>query len=280
MKTTEWKWNSSDGLDMYSKAWLPDGSAKGAVCLVHGVSEHIGRYQAVGKALTEAGYILAGFDLRGFGRSGGVRGHTPNLETYFDDIDSFLAEITRRFPDMPRSLYGHSMGGLLVLAYTPVRKPKVLGVIATAPGLKTLVEKQRTRTFLIRMLAKILPSLGIKYQIDRQTLSRDPSVATEHSQDPLIYPVITPAWGVAMLEAIRLADDNAVDFPVPLLLMHGTRDEIAYPSGSLEYSRQIPEELLTLKIWEGFKHELHNEPEKAQVFQEMVEWLGKQLINR
>jgi alpha-beta hydrolase superfamily lysophospholipase len=87
METTEWKWKTRDGLEMYSKAWLPAGKPKATVCLVHGVGEHIGRYQPDGEALAGAGYILAGFDQRGFGRSGGQRGHTPWFETYLDDID-------------------------------------------------------------------------------------------------------------------------------------------------------------------------------------------------
>lgn len=74
MGTTEWKWKTNDGLDMYSKAWLPSGKARGVVCLVHGVGEHIGRYQADGEALAEGGYILAGFDQRGFGKSGAAAG--------------------------------------------------------------------------------------------------------------------------------------------------------------------------------------------------------------
>jgi len=111
METTEWKWKTKDGLEMYSKAWLPAGEARGVVCLVHGVGEHIGRYQPDGEALAKAGYVMAGFDQRGFGQSQGRRGHTPSLEAYFDDIDLFLVEVARRYPGQTRFLYGHSMGG-------------------------------------------------------------------------------------------------------------------------------------------------------------------------
>ena len=92
--------------------------------------------------MAKAGYVLAGFDQRGFGRSGGRRGHTPSLEAYFDDIDVFLQEAAHLFPGLPRFLYGMSMGGVLVLAYTPVRQPVVVGVIAAAPGLKLAREAE------------------------------------------------------------------------------------------------------------------------------------------
>ena len=277
MDTTEWKWNTKDGLEMYAKAWVPAEKVKGVVCLVHGVGEHIGRYQADGEALSGAGYILAGFDQRGFGRSDGQRGHTPNLEAYFDDIDLFLAEVTRRYPDQPRFLYGHSMGAILVLAYTSVRQPPLAGVIATAPGLKSSVEEQKLKAFLAKVLGKILPTISMKSDIDVQTLSRDPAVANLYMNDPFVHTTITTAWGKAMLDAIHLAFENASHFPLPLLLMHGTKDAIAYPTSSLEFAKLAPKDKVTLKMWEGFKHELHTDPEKAEVFKVMIDWLDSHM---
>jgi alpha-beta hydrolase superfamily lysophospholipase len=277
MDTTEWKWKTNDGLEMYSKAWLPSRKARGVVCLVHGVGEHIGRYQADGEALAEGGYILAGFDQRGFGKSGGRRGHTPSLEAYFDDIDLFLAEIAKRYPDQPRFLYGHSMGGVLVLAYTPLRQPAVDGVIATASGLKTVLEEQKLKVFLAKLLGKVLPTITLKSGVDAQMLSRDPRVADEYTNDPLVHPLVTAAWGKSMLGAVDLVFENASRFPLPLLLMHGTKDEIAYPRSSQMFADLAPKDKVTLKMWDGFKHELHTDPEKAEVFKTMIAWLEKHL---
>ena len=277
MDTTEWKWKTNDGLEMYSKAWLPSGKARGVACLVHGLGEHIGRYQAAGEALADGGYILAGFDLRGFGKSGGRRGHTPSLEAYFDDIDLFLAEIARRYPSQPRFLYGHSMGAILVLAYTPLRQPAVAGVIATAPGLKSALEEQKLKVFLSKVLGKVTPTLTLNSGIDNNMLSRDPKVAANVDNDPLCHKLVTAAWGKSLLQAIDLVIENAPRFPLPLLLMHGTKDEIAYPRSSQLFAELAPKDKLTLKMWDGFKHELHTDPEKAVVFKVMLEWLDKHL---
>lgn len=277
METTEWKWKTNDGLEMYSKAWLPSGKAKGVVCLVHGVGEHIGRYQADGEALAAAGYILAGFDQRGFGKSGGQRGHTPNLEAYFDDIDLFLAQITQRYPNLPRFLYGMSMGAIFVLSYTPLRKPDVVGVIAHAAGLKSSVEEQKLKVFMAKLLGNIYPTFTLKSGIDAQMLSRDPQVADLYTNDPLVHTLVTAAWGKAMLRAIDLAIINAPSFPLPLLLMQGTKDEIAYPSSSPMFADLAPKDKVTLKMWDGFKHELHTDPEKAEVFKTMIAWMEKHL---
>jgi alpha-beta hydrolase superfamily lysophospholipase len=275
MDTSEWKWKTNDGLEMYSKAWLPSGKAKGVVCLVHGMGEHIGRYQFTGEALTERGYILAGFDQRGFGKSGGRRGHTPGLEAYFDDIDLFLAEIAQRYPDQRRFLYGMSMGGVLVLAYTPLRKPGVAGVVAHAPGLKSAIEKQKLKVFLAKLLGKVYPTLTLNSGVDAQMLSRDPKVVDEFINDPLVHFLVTASWAKSMMGAVDLAFENAPRFPLPLLLMHGTKDEIAYPRSSQMFAELAPKDKVTLKMWEGFKHELHTDPERAEMFKVMIDWLDK-----
>lgn len=273
METTEWNWKTKDGLEIYSKAWLPEGKAKAVVCLVHGVGEHVGRYQADGEALAGGGYILAGFDQRGFGRSGGQKGHTPSLKAYFDDIEKFLGEASRRFPDLPLYLYGHSMGGILVLAYTPVRKPALAGVISTCPGLSTSLQEQKAKVLLAKLLGKILPTLTMKSDLDARMLSRDPKVAEEYTHDPLVHPYITTGWGKSMLEAIDLAYAHAPRFPLPLLLMHGSNDKIAYIRGSIAFTELAPKDKVTFKVWDECLHELHTDPDKAEVFQTMLEWL-------
>jgi alpha-beta hydrolase superfamily lysophospholipase len=277
MGYNEWKWKTVDGLEMYAGEWVPEGKAKAAICLVHGVGEHIGRYQWDGEALTKAGYILSGFDIRGFGKSQGSRGFTPSLETYFDDIDSFLAQVAGRHPGLPLFLYGHSMGGILVLAYPPVRHPALAGVIATAPGLKTELEKQKMKVFLTKVFGRLYPGLTLQSGLDVPEICRDAKVVEAYLNDPLVHTQVTAGWGLAMLKAIALANQYAPRFPMPLLLMHATGDKIAYPSGSECYAEMAPKDKLTFKEWEGFKHELHTDPDREQVFKFMVDWLDARL---
>ncbi len=112
METFEWNWKTADGLQMYAQGWSPtqsvlrEGEIKAAICLVHGHGEHTGRYAHVGAALTEKGYSLLGFDLRGHGKSAGPRGHTPSYDALLDDIAAFFGQIEGRYPGLPRFLYG------------------------------------------------------------------------------------------------------------------------------------------------------------------------------
>jgi alpha-beta hydrolase superfamily lysophospholipase len=114
MKTFEAQWENEEGINFFSQGWGPDErQPKAFIALIHGLGDHTSRFTHVGRAMTDAGYALAGFDLRGHGRSGGARGHAPSLDAYMQDIRRFFQLMTPRYPQIPHFLYGHSLGGLL-----------------------------------------------------------------------------------------------------------------------------------------------------------------------
>ena len=128
MNVFESSWTDRQGLKFYSKGWEPDKKPKAVVALLHGLGEHIGRYAHVGEAFSNAGYAVMGFDLRGHGKSGGLRGHLPSVEAYMRDIDLLLEHVRARYPGLPVFLYGHSLGAILALTYGLRRKPDLKGV--------------------------------------------------------------------------------------------------------------------------------------------------------
>src|SRR5512137_2011524 len=136
MQHIEFTQQALDDVQFYFQGWQPETPPKAVVCLVHGLGEHTGRYAHVAAALNDAGYALLGFDLRGHGKSGGPRGHTPTYDALMDDIGRLLAEAGQRYPGQQQFLYGHSLGGNLVLNYALRRKPGLAGVIATSPALR------------------------------------------------------------------------------------------------------------------------------------------------
>lgn len=277
MKTFEWKWKSADGLEMFSRGWAPEAEPKAVVCLVHGLGEHIGRYEHVGAAFAAAGYALLGFDLRGHGGSGGPRGHAPSLEAFFQDMDDFLREAERRYPSAPRFLYGHSLGGLLSLSYGVSRKVNARGMIVSSPGLRTAIHEQKTKLILAKLLGSIAPTITLPSELATEHLSRDPKVVRDYVNDPLVHDRITTGFGRAGLKATDLAFTRAAQLSVPVLLVYGSADQIAFPRGSEEFARLAPQGLVTLKRYEGLYHEPHNEPEKADVLRDYVQWLDEQV---
>jgi alpha-beta hydrolase superfamily lysophospholipase len=276
----ESKWEDREGTTFFIQGWEPqDRPPKAFIALVHGLGDHTSRFTHVGKAMAEAGYAMAGFDLRGHGRSGGARGHTRSLDAYMQDIRQFFQLMTQRYPAIPHFLYGHSLGGLLVLAYAIQYGARLNGVIVTAAGLRDALQEQKAKLALVKLLAPILPGLTIQSGLDAAALSRDPEIVEAYRNDPLVHYNITLGFGRAGLRAIDLCFARAGEFPVPLLMIHGKADKITYASGSEEFAKLVQEAggEVTLKLWDGLYHEVHNEPEKAQVFKFMAEWLDKHL---
>lgn len=279
MKTFESKWEGNDGITFFMQGWEPDTNPKALIALVHGLGEHTGRYAHVGKVMTDAGYALIGFDLRGHGKSGGARGHSPSLNVYMQDIRQFFDRMSQRYPDIPHFLYGHSLGGLLSLSYAIQYSADLKGVMVTGAALRSPLQEQRVKIVAAKLLGTFLPAITIQSGLDPTTISRDQKVVDAYVSDKLVHYSTSLGFGKAALSAIDLCFARAREFTIPLLMMHGTGDRLTYPSGSKDFARLVGEagNDVTLKLWDGLYHELHNEPEKAEVFTSMTEWLDKHL---
>ena len=278
MKHFETKWKSHDGLDIFAQGWNPDASQPRAViCLVHGIGEHTLRYLNVAEAFTKEDYVLFGADLRGHGRYGGPRGHFPSIEAVLLDIDLLLEQAHKLYPDLPLILYGHSLGGILVLHYGLKQKPDVKGIIASSPGLHTALEEQPVKVIAAKILGSLIPSVTIPSGLDANAISHDKEVVEVYNNDPLVHNKMSLGFGKIMLNVIQWTLEHADEFSLPLLLMHGKADSIAYPSSSIEFASKLNKKC-KLVLWEGAYHELHNEPEKAEVFKTMTGWINEQLI--
>lgn len=276
MQTLEWTWNSSDALRLYGRGWLPE-KPKAVVCLVHGHGEHVGRYEPVAFALAERGYALFGFDLRGHGNSAGPRGHTPSYEALLDDIQLFCQQVGEHHPELPRFLYGHSMGGNLVINYALRRQPELRGVVATGPWLELAFQPPELQVMLGRLMNRLAPTFTQDSGLDTKALARDERVVQAYESDPLVHSKISARLFVSMYEAGQWALQHAAMFPLPLLLMHGEADRLTSADASRRFAEAVPAGRCTLRLWSGFYHEIHNEPEKAQVLQTMLDWLDAHL---
>jgi len=246
---------------------------------VHGLGEHTGRYLHVGKILTDAGYALVGFDLRGHGKSGGPRGHFPSLNAVMQDIRQFSKFLVQRYPDIPHFLYGHSLGGLLSLAYALQYPAGLNGVIVTGAALRSSLQEQKNKIAMVNLLGSLLPKITVPSGLDATTISCDADVVQKYINDPLVHDKTSLGLGKSSLNAIDLCFAHAKEFAPPLLIMHGTDDKLTYPSGSEDFAKLATEtnKDVTLKLWDGLYHEIHNEPEKAEVFKVMIEWIEKHL---
>jgi alpha-beta hydrolase superfamily lysophospholipase len=274
MQHIEFTQQAPDGLQFYFQGWQPETPPKAIVCLVHGLGEHSGRYAHVAAALNTANYTLLGFDLRGHGKSGGPRGHTPSYDALMDDIARLLTEAMQRYPGKPQFLYGHSLGGNLVLNYALRRKPPMAGVIATSPAIRTATPPPSSQITLAKIMNGIWPGVQMANGLALDGLARDPEVIRAYTNDPLVHNKISVRLALEMLQAGEWALAHAAEFPLPLLLAHGSADQLTSATASAEFAKKVPGHC-TFKLWDGFYHETHNEPEKAEVLAFMIGWLQK-----
>jgi alpha-beta hydrolase superfamily lysophospholipase len=279
MKPFESGWENKDGTKIYLRGWEPDEEPKAFVVLVHGHGEHVGRYSHVAGDFNKAGYALVGFDQRGHGRSGGPRGHTPSYEAAMDDIAACLALMEKRYPGLPRFLYGHSMGGNEVLNFVLRHKPALAGVIVTSPWLKPAFEPPAVKVRLGRMMNRIAPSFAQSTDLETSALSHDPEVERAYVQDPLVHDKMSARLFVTMSDAGLWALEHAAEFPLPLLLMHGTGDRLTSADASRSFAARAGK-MVTWRAWDGRYHELHNELEKAEVIRAMIDWMDARLKNK
>jgi alpha-beta hydrolase superfamily lysophospholipase len=277
MKHEETLWHAKDGTPLVANKWEPDGLVKGVICLVHGHGEHCGRYIHWIEMLTNAGYAVFANDQRGHGKSGGKRGHTPSFNHLADDVEILLKEGIKAYPDLPCFLYGHSLGGLIALYYLTQRRPKIAGAVITSPALKTAVEDQKVKRTLALILGALIPGGAMASGLEQEALSRDSKVVEIYRNDPLVHDQITFGLGRGSLKAAEYIYANADQLDLPILLMHGTADEICYISGVEQLSTLVAGNC-TLARWEGCFHELHNEPEKEEVFSTLKQWLDQHAV--
>ncbi|MGB3300443.1 MAG: lysophospholipase [Phormidesmis sp.] len=257
-------------------------SLKGVLVLVHGLGEHSGRYCAVVKGLTAAGYAVYAFDNQGHGRSEGQRGHINRWQDYRDNIQSFLQLVRQQEPTAPLFLMGHSLGGLIVLDYVlrSAQSPQfqslnLLGMVVSAPAIQpSSGTAHSSRVILARLLSGLFPRLTLKMKLSASGLSRKQEVDQEVADDPLIHPYATLRWGSETLNTIKWVKAHIDRLQLPILLTHGDADPIISPEGSREIFRQIQSPDKTLTLYPGSYPEPHNDLDADIVVADLVNWLN------
>lgn len=274
MSHTTFELTSVDGLKLFARGWLASQTnSKGVVYLVHGIGEHTGRYDHLGKSLSENGYHLIGIDLRGHGLSEGKRGHTPSFEDYFSDIKLLMAESRSRFGSQPSNfLYGHSLGGNIVLNFGLQIQPELTGVIASAPALKLAYEPPKIKLLLGKVMEKLFPSLTMSNTLDVEALSRDHAIVQAYRDDVLVHDQISAKLAMEMFKCGHFALEHASSWDLPMLLMHGTADRLTSHQASQNFAESAGEQV-ELVLWQDYYHEIHNDYGKEEVIEKMISWL-------
>lgn len=255
------------------KYWPAALPPKAVVLIAHGYAEHYGRYEHVASALTAGGYAVFAVDHWGHGRSEGTRGFAPAFSVFLDGLDALLAEARSAFPDRKFFLLGHSMGGLIAANFLQMRQQEFAGAVLSGPSIKAVNEPAATVLFIGRILSKLAPKAGL-ISLDANQVSRDKKVVADYIADPLVYTgKISARLAAEMIDAMKTAEGGAAKISLPILILHGGDDGLTSPEGSRILHERIGAADKTLKIYDGFYHEIFNDPGKESVIADVVWWL-------
>lgn len=274
MTKSIFNFTSTDGLNFEGIDWSVE-QPKAVIAMIHGHGEHKLRYKHVAEFFCEKNIAFVALDHRGHGKSEGKRGHTPSYDQWMDDIEQFLMQVRRKYNDIPLILYGHSMGGNIATNYV-LRKEvnDIKAVIITDPLFRIAFEPPKWKVVVGNMMANMWPSLTQPTGLDPNHISTDSSEVQKYISDPLVHNKMSAKMFVEIFNATDWAMENATKLKIPMLLMHGMADEITSPNGSKEFADKS-NELVTLKLWDGMYHEIHNEIDKQMVFDFEFEWLNQ-----
>jgi alpha-beta hydrolase superfamily lysophospholipase len=272
MKHKTYSWTQRDRKTIFANCWSPEKESDKTILFVHGLGDHSGRYNNWAEKFSTKGFNFFAVDLYGHGKSSGKRGHARSLDVLLDDIDLMFEKAGELFPGSRLVLYGHSMGGNLVLNHVIRRNRPVDAVIVTSPWLKMYREPSYALIVVASIARKFYPSLTVRTPLKAEQISHDRDVNSTYSNDPLVHNRISLQLFFELYNSGLYAMRNVYKINYPFLIMHGTADTITSPKASENYVMNTGKRT-TLKLWEGQYHELHHEAVADEVFQYIIDWL-------
>ena len=266
-----------DNAQMYHQSWLPEGTPKAGIVLVHGLAEHSGRYVNLINHMVARDYAMYGLDNIGHGKSEGTRVYVKQFADYTDALGSYVDQVREGQPDTPMFLYGHSIGALIAALYLLDHDVELSGVVFSGACVKVPANVSAVTVFLAKALSRIAPKLGLS-AVDASGISRDPAQVQAYIDDPLVYSGKTTArLACEFLKAMQRVSAEASGIMMPALIVHGGADRVVDPDGAQMLHSALGSTDKTLTIYDGLYHEIHNELEHPQVLADISAWLDAHL---
>ncbi|MDJ0621194.1 MAG: alpha/beta hydrolase [Calothrix sp. MO_192.B10] len=270
------------GLNLYYQSWHPQEQTRAILVIVHGLGGHSGLYGNIVNHLIPKNYAIYSFDLRGHGRSPGKRGYINNWDEFRQDLQAFFNLITTQEAECPCFLLGHSLGGVIVLDFVlryPQITKKLQGAIALAPSIGK-VGISPFKLFLGRILSRILPSFSLNTGMNPNFASRDEKVLAAYAQDPLRHTRGTARLATEFAIAVAEVQNGAENFCIPLLIMHGSADQVALPEGSLEFFHKVTFPDKQFREYPETYHEIQSDINYPEILGDMEDWLESHIKSK
>lgn len=254
----------------------PEVKAKAVVLIVHGNSEHQGRYLHVRQALCARGFVVYSYDHRGHGKSEGIQGDIKHFQDFLLDMQHMVKIIQVEQPTLPLFMIAHSLGGLIATHYLLNHQDQFKGAVLSSPALDIGSDVPDFIKKLSPLVSKIAPLLPITKSNNQKesALSRDLEVQRLFDADPLCYQgKIRARYGHELLRAAEALQGRGRDLVLPLLFQYGSEDKLVNPSPTKALFERVRSRDKTLKIWQKARHELFNELEQDETIAFVGDWL-------
>ena len=272
-----------DGLTLVLRHWpaLLTARPNGIVCIVHGLGEHIGRYEHVAQKLNQAGWAVVGYDQRGHGKSDGARGEINQDDDLLHDLATVIDVIQLTYSTHRLALLGHSMGGLIVARFAAALANPLEHVawrrsidlcVLSSPALK--IALSRFQKCLLNSVGRFAPNLAVANGINPEWICTDASVVKAYMNDPLVHNRVTSRLTRFMLESTKLVRQRACNWTTPTLLLYSGADRCVRPEGSRQFAGSVPASLMQSKEYAHMAHEIFSEADREEVLTDLQDWLA------
>jgi alpha-beta hydrolase superfamily lysophospholipase len=313
MENQTYFFTSRDGLEIAAFKYLPEKpeNAKAVFNLVHGSLEYSRRYEHFIRRLLDNGYIVYAHDIRGHGETAEKSGEfvffseQPNgWEQAVDDIHTVTNQIRSDFPDLPIFIFGHSMGSMLTRDYISQYGRELNGAILCGTGRATpllmysgllvakifsLTGKKRESAFLHKLIYGELNKPIENPKTDFDFLSRDPAEVQKYIDDPWCGRMTRVEYALELVRGVirinRAAAYEGTPDELPIFLVSGARDPVGGPDG--QYVREVGNayqqaggQHVSIKLYEGARHELVNELNRDEVMADIIQWMDGRISSR
>lgn len=294
---------SLTGAKLDKLVWLPEGTPRGIVQLVHGMAEHIERYDATAKKLNEAGFVVVGHTQLGHGENAETLGWFADQggwDALIEDVHTLRKQTQAEYPSLPYFLLGHSMGSFVVRTYCLKHEAGLAGIVLSGTGhfdppilnvglcLASLQcafgGEKKPSTLLADMSFAGYNRDWMPPRTAFDWLSKDTDVVDKYVADPLCgYPFTAGGYRDMFSGLKRLYPKylSALDKDIPVRLFSGASDPVGARGAGVKATEQ---ELIgagikdvTMKLYEGGRHEMLNEVERELVWNDLITWLDGHL---
>jgi acylglycerol lipase len=274
MKHQEGVFTGVRGAGLYYQGWLPEGEVRAVLLIVHGLAEHSGRYMNVVNRFVPLGYAVYGIDHIGHGRSEGRRLYVERFADYTEPLKTYFDMVQCWQPDKPVFLVGHSMGGLIGALHLLAHQEGLAGAVLSGPAIKAPGNIPAAIILIGRVLSVLVPRVGLVPPVGAEGVCRDPAVVKAYLADPLVCRgMMTARLGAELIGAMERVRAEANRITLPVLILQGGADRLVDPSGARILYEKITSPDKKLVVYEGFFHEVFNEPQHDRVLTDVERWL-------